>query len=102
MFKQVRQVCLSLAKWGDRNIGNGEPIVEISAEAAVSNFRPQVAIGRGDQSKINLSRRVLTESENLAFFQHAEQMRLNVERHLSDFVEKQCPAIGRFDLSHHP
>jgi hypothetical protein len=37
------------------------------------------------------------ETLELALFEHAQQLRLTVERHLADLVEKQHAAIGLLD-----
>ena len=60
--------------------------------SAISVF--QVAVGRRQQPDVDLDRVVGADAVNLAVLQHAEQLRLQRQRHVADFVEEQRAAVG--------
>ena len=45
---------------------------------------------------------VATHAFDFAFFQNAQQLGLHGYRHIADFVEKQCTALGLFKLADMP
>jgi hypothetical protein len=63
------------------------------------DFLAQVAVGRRNEPEIHLARLVFADAIDLALFQHTQEMRLQIERHLADLIEKQGAAAGRFDLA---
>jgi hypothetical protein len=54
---------------------------------------PKVAVGRGDNTDIDLRRARAAYRFELAFLQHAEQLRLELQRHVPNFVEKQSSTV---------
>ena len=60
---------------------------------------PQVAVGRGDHPDIRLDEPRAAEALELAFLQHAQELRLRGEAHLGHLVEEQHAARRQFDLA---
>src|SRR5262249_58623664 len=52
-----------------------------------------VAVGRRDNTDIDLRRARAAYRFELAFLQHAEQLRLELQRHVPNFVEKQSSTV---------
>jgi hypothetical protein len=44
---------------------------------------------------------VLSETIDLPLFKHAQEVRLHVERHLAELVQKERAAVGGLDLADH-
>src|SRR2546421_548955 len=56
----------------------------------------EIAIGRRQQSNADLDRLIAADAENFLVFEHAQEFRLKRQRHVADFVEKECAAVGVF------
>ena len=72
---------------------------QVGAEAAFSNQRFQVLVGRGDDAHVHADQFAATDAEEFAFGQHAQQAGLQRQRHVADFVEEQRAAIGLLEAS---
>jgi hypothetical protein len=66
-----------------------QPVVEIDAEAAGLGLAAEVAVGRGDDARPRHPGLRLADALVLAVFQHAQQLRLELERQFADLVEEQ-------------
>ena len=69
-------------------------MVEVGAKAALLHFAAQVAVGGRDDPAARGASLRLADPLVLAVFQHAQQLRLQVERQLADLIEQQR-AVGR-------
>src|SRR5439155_15838139 len=67
---------------------NREAMVEVGAEASEADLLAQVAIGRGDDARAARACRGLANALVLAILEHAQQLRLQLERELADLVEE--------------
>ncbi len=54
---------------------------------------------RGDHAHVGLDRLVTADAIKLAIRQHAQQARLQIRRHVADFVEKQRAAVGLLETA---
>src|SRR5262245_17366518 len=84
-------VLRALAQRRNLNGRHGDAIEEIASEAPGAHFGEQVAVARGHQAELDLARTVGAEGTDLAAFQDAQEVGLDVERHLPDLVEEQGP-----------
>jgi hypothetical protein len=57
----------------------------------------QVPVRGGDDADVRVARPCAAEALELPFLEHAQQLRLDVGRHLADLVEKQDAAVGLLD-----
>src|SRR5207237_6661576 len=60
---------------------------------------PQVGIGRANNSYIDMDLLRATNSLELSLLDRAEQLCLQREVHISDFIEEERAAIGYFELA---
>ena len=83
-----------------RVIGNDvQPVEEVLAELLLVGERRQVAVGRRDQARIGAQRARAAQPLELALLQHAQQLRLQLERDLADFVEEHGAAVGQLEAA---
>ena len=64
-------------------------MIEIGAEAPGFDLLAQVAVGGGDHARMALPALRLADALVLAVLQHAQQLRLQLERQLADLVQEQ-------------
>ena len=96
-FGQRRAVAAPLAQRRQRDAQHRQPVVEVGAEAALAHARLEVAVRRADHPHAHRDRARAADPHHLAFLQHAQQARLQRQRHLADLVEEQGAAVGRFE-----
>ena len=76
-----------------------EPVIQVFAEQAFGDAFAQVAVGGADELDIDGDRFAAAERRHHAFLEHAQQARLQRERHVADFIEEQRAAVGLQDLA---
>ena len=76
-----------------------QAVVQIFAEAACGDFGAQVAIRRRQHAHVERHGHAAAEALDFAFLQHAQQLRLQAERHLGHFVEQQRAALRLLELA---
>ena len=59
----------------------------------------QVLVGRGDHAHVDADQFAPADAEELALGQHAQQPRLQRQRHVADLVEEQRAAVGLFEAA---
>ena len=94
MAHEKRDVFFSFPERRQAHGNDIEAEKQILAEQALSHHLAQIAMGRGNDTHIDLLRLETTDGDDLAFLQHAQQSRLRIERHIANLVEKQAAAIG--------
>ena len=72
-----------------------QPVVKIGAKLALLDHAPQILIRCRDHAHIHLDALVAAQAFEPLFLKNAEELRLEFERHIPDFVEKQRAAIGK-------
>ena len=96
---QQRNIFGPLAQRRDADGKHVEPIVQIGAELLLAHHRFQIAIGRRDQPRIGAQRPRRAQPLELALLQNAQQLRLQLQRHLADLVQKHGAAIGQLEAA---
>ena len=71
-----------------------DAVVEILAEALVGDVAFEIAIGRGDDPRVERHFDRLADRAHVALLQGAQELGLHAQRHLADLVEKQRAAVG--------
>ena len=84
---------------GDAHDDLGEAVIEVVAEAAVGDHRIDVAMRRADDARVDGDRFPSADAFDDTFLQEAQQLDLERQRHVADFVEEQGAAGGLFDLA---
>ena len=83
----------------NRDVEHLQPVEQVLAEGATGHRLVQVAVGRGDHPDVRFDEPRATEALELAFLQHAQELRLRGEAHLGHLVEEQHAARRQFDLA---
>ena len=72
---------------------------QVFAEGALPDTIFEILVGRGNHANAAAHRVVAADAVVLPVGKHAQQSRLQVERHVTDFVEKQRTAIGLLEAA---
>src|SRR4051794_7223535 len=97
--REERDVFETLAQRRDLDREDIQPVVEILAHLAVDDRLLRIAIRRGDDARFDVDLLVAADAPELAFFEHAQQLDLELDRHLRDFVEEDRAALGHFEVA---
>src|SRR5437879_5991377 len=76
-----------------------QPVEEILAKLAASDFLLQLAVRRAHQSDVDLDRRFGTRRDYLALLQHVQQSSLERIRQVADLVQEQYAAVDLYDFA---
>jgi hypothetical protein len=74
-------------------------VIEIDAEAAGLGLAAEIAVGRGDDARPRHPGLRLADSLVFAVFEHAQQLRLELERQFADLVEEQRALGGVLEVA---
>src|SRR5580693_781511 len=77
-----------------------EPIVEIGTKFLFLHHLPQILISSSDETYVNLKGAVASQALELLFLKNAEELWLQFEGQIADFIEKQRAAVSRLKSSH--
>src|SRR5687767_2251062 len=99
VLSEDRNVFSTLAQGRQLDLDRVETKQQIPAKAPLGHFRMQVGIRRRQQSHIHLLRLGRSDSLKITRLQHSQQLRLQVQRHVSNLVEKQRSAVCEFKTS---
>ena len=64
-----------------------QTVVEILSKIAFFHVAQQIAIRSGEDAHIDLDRTTATHPLKLTLLQNAQQLRLEIQRNLTDFIE---------------
>ncbi len=92
-----RNVFFAIAQRGEPEIDDIQPVEQIAAEGALLHFLRQVAVGGGDDAEVRAAMGERTDRAKFLLLQDAQQLGLQVERQLADFVEEGGAAVGDFN-----
>ena len=70
---------------------------QVGAKATLGDQCLQVLVGGGDDAHVDADQFAAADAEELALGQHAQQARLQRQRHVADLVQEQAAAIGLFE-----
>src|SRR6185503_19428660 len=99
IMHERRNVFPMLTERRQRDRKHVEAVIQIAAKSSFSHFFSEVAIGRGDDSHVDVDGPRTAETFDLSFLQHAQQLGLHFERQLADLVEENRAAIGQLESS---
>ena len=97
--EQGQDVLTPLAQGAQADRHHGQAIVEVFAKATGGHLAAQVTVGGGDHPHVQVQRTPTTHSLHLAFLQHAQQLGLQRQGHLGDFIQQQGAALGLLELA---
>ena len=84
----------ALPQGGQSDFQAPQPVVKIRAKAAGLRHAAEIAMGCADEADVDGHRLQRPERPDLAIFQHAQQARLQRDRHVADLVKEQRSAVG--------
>src|SRR5882724_8290975 len=90
--REQRNVFAALLERRHRQRHDFQPVVQIATESTGGDRLFEVAIGRGDQPDA-------ADAFELMIVEHAQQLGLQFERELADFLEKDGSTLCGFELS---
>ncbi len=84
-----------------RNVDGGDvqPIVEIFAEGFFRNEFRQVLVGGGDDTHVDGYGHPSSQAVHFSAFEGAQELCLEVCRHVTDFIQEYGAAVGQFELA---
>src|SRR5262249_10000087 len=97
VIRKSRDLIAALAQGRDAKPDDVQPVEEILAKAPVPDGVLDVRVGGGDDSGVDVNGRRFAERVDLAGFEEAQQLRLQVEAELGDLVEKEGAVLRRAD-----
>src|SRR5262245_45804694 len=81
------------------NIDHVESVVEVFAEAVGLDLLKQIAVGRRDNTHIDLDRCAAADPLDLTLLEHSQQLLLDCQRYLADFVEEDRALVGQLEAA---
>src|SRR5439155_2040304 len=78
---------------------NVQPIIEVPAKLLLGHHLGEVAVGGSHDARVHLHRPGTAQSFELLLLEHSQQFRLQLKRHVADFIEKNCSLIGQLKAS---
>ena len=99
MPDQQRNVVAPQSKRRDLNRKDGQPIVEIWAEAVCFHRMPQVTVGCGHDADVDFASFCRADSLKFAFLEHSQQFRLQFGIEFADFVQEERASIGQLEIA---
>ena len=96
---ELRNILLVLSKGWDADWHHVEAVVEVFTESAFLECGPQVAIGGGDQSHVDLKRPGAAQPFKFTLLKHPKQFHLDGGRHVPDLIEENRTSIGELEFA---
>ena len=93
----MRNLLTPLAQRGHVDSNHAEAVVEILPELALRHALFEVGIGGGQDPHVHALRPRLADRHDFALFEKAEQLGLDVERQVADFIQEQRAARRRIE-----
>ncbi len=87
-------IALAFAQRGKLDLDNIEPEIQILAECSGLNRGIEVAICRGDDADVDAATLRRADRLYLTLLQGAQELGLQIHRHVADFVQKERAAVG--------
>ena len=95
-MKQKRDVFETFRERRHANLNRAQAVEKVFAKPPGQNFRPDVAIGCGDQPDLDVANLWRAHALNLPVLNNAQQFDLHGWRHFADFVQEHRSPIGIF------
>src|SRR5215831_15614946 len=93
IFHELRDIGFPFAQWWQINRESTQAVIQIPAEFTVLNHLLEVLVGCSNDANINSRGPRASDGLKLPLLQHAQQLGLKLQRHVSYFVKKESAAI---------
>src|SRR6476660_7205960 len=94
MRRQRDDVLTPLGKRRESERDDVQSIVEILSESPRFHLSVEIAVRGGDDPHVDRCSLSRTDRTHFAVLQHAQELGLQGERHVTDFIQKQSPSVG--------
>src|SRR6202453_32782 len=98
-MNKERNILPSLAKWWYLNRKNIQPVKEILPELIVADHQRQIPMGRRDEANVNMNGLVASQPLEFLFLQRPQQLWLQLQTNVVNFIQEQRAAIGNFETA---
>src|ERR1700683_719102 len=92
--QQQRNIAAPLAQRGQLDLNDVQTKVEILPESPVANGRVEIAVRRGQDSRMHAHAFVRSDRLDFALLQCAQELRLQIEGQISNLIQKQGAFVG--------
>src|SRR5262245_22765037 len=96
---EQRNIFAPLAQRWELDMNDVQAVEQVFTEDAISHGFVRVFVGCRQNPDIDRGLFGAAQPPHFAVFQHPEQLGLEHDRHLSDFIEKESACIGQFEAS---
>src|SRR5271169_3437813 len=97
--RQLGDVLFAVAQRWNVEGNHVKPVEEVFAEIALGDFVFKVFIRRGDHARIRRDGLLLPDRNEAALVEGAQDFRLRLEAHVTDFIQEQGTAVGLLKLA---
>ena len=87
----------AIAQGRNQNLNHVQPEIEVLAERAFLHRLAQILVGGRDYPQVQVNILEAAQAAEGLIFQHAQQLGLQHEGNLADFVQEQRAFIGQFE-----
>ena len=102
MLHKHRNILAPISQRRKKNIHHLQAIKEIIPESPFCNLRRQILIRRADNPNIYRHRLRTAQPLKLFLLKHTQQLRLRLDMHIANLVQKQRPPIRKLKLALSP
>src|SRR5215470_8604546 len=99
MTHQKRNVPRTVPQWRNPNRENVQSKIQILAKLFVPDHLFQVSVRGSHQPHIHALRASASQPLELLLLHHAQQLWLQFQRNVTNFVEKERPPIGQLEAA---
>src|SRR5208282_2607395 len=102
LFGQQQHILDPVAQWRKFERHNVQPVIQVSAQSALSDGALKLTIGGGQNPHIDRNLPSASKPRNLLIFENAKQFGLHLRPHLCDLVEQKGSAVRAFETAFAP
>ena len=99
---QLGDIVAALAQRRHLDRNNPQAEIQVLAEFACRDQRLEVLVGRRYHPRLDLERLDAADPGELALLQHAQQLGLQLDRQVADFVEEDGAGVGHLEFAGAP
>ena len=99
MLGEKQHVVAAIAQRRNGDGHGGDAEVKVFAKGFVGHGGAQILVGRGDDAHVDFDLLRAADALEAALFQHAQQLALDGQRQLANFVEEKRAAMRQFHLA---
>jgi len=94
---ETRNILLTVAQWRQPQVDNVKPVEKITAKRSFLYSLARSRLVAAMTRKIRPALRERTDRTKFLLLEDAQQLGLEVQRHLADLIEKCRPSVGCFN-----